>query len=125
MGRSIVLVVGHSNEPAYGAKPGIHDGLHGLKVTLSDIATGLPIGDAQLRADKYYFRDLQSFNSATSLYDADQIQEGIDVGAVFGETGGYLSRPMVADGVYGYTPYGNVSYFGATNVTIDDTIFCT
>jgi hypothetical protein len=31
MGRSIVLVVGHSNEPAYGAKPGIPDGLHGLK----------------------------------------------------------------------------------------------
>jgi hypothetical protein len=68
---------------------------------------------------------LQSFNSATSLYDADQIPEGIDVDAVFGETGGYLARLMVADGVHGYTPYGNVSYFGATNVTIDDTIFCT
>src|ERR671916_245025 len=51
----IVVVVGHTNEPAYGAKPGIHDGLHGLEVTISDNATGLPIGDAQLRADKYYF----------------------------------------------------------------------
>jgi hypothetical protein len=69
-GRSIVVVVGHSNEPAYGAKPGIHDGIHGLEVTLSDNATGLPIGDAQLKADKYYFTDLQSFDNARSVDDA-------------------------------------------------------
>jgi hypothetical protein len=125
MDRSIAVVVGHSNEPAYGAKPGIHDGIHGLEVTLSDNATGLPIGDAQLKADKYYFTDLQSFDSATSVDDADQIQEGIDVGAVFGETGSYLARQIVADGIYGYRLYGNISYFGAANVTIDSTIFCT
>jgi hypothetical protein len=125
MGRSIVVVVGHSNEPAYGVKPGVHDGEHGLEVTISDNATGLPIGDAQLKADKYYFTDLQSFDSATSVEDADEIQEGIDVGAVFGETGSYLARQIVADGIYGYRLYGNVSYFGAANVTIDSTIFCT
>jgi hypothetical protein len=123
--RGIVLVVGHSNEPAYGAKPGIHDGLHGLEVSLSDNATGLPIGDAQLKADKYYFRDLQSFNSATTVEDADQIQQGSDVGAVFGESGRYESRQLIADGIYGYRIYGNVSYFGAGNVTIDSTVFCT
>src|SRR5215210_8363602 len=83
-GRSIVVVIGHSNEPAYGAKPGIHDGIHGLEVTLSDNATGLPIDDAQLKADKYYFTDLQSFDNARSVDDADETQEGIDVGAVFG-----------------------------------------
>jgi len=120
----MVVIVGHSNEPAYGAKPGIHDGLHGLEVTISDNATGLPIGDAQLRADKYYFTDLESFNRATSVEDADQIQEAIDVNAVFGETGRYLSRQIIADGTYGYRLYGNVSYFGAGNVTIDSTIFC-
>jgi hypothetical protein len=125
VGRSIALVIGHSNEPAYGAKPGIHDGEHGLEVTLSDNTTGLPIGDAQLKADKYYFTDLQSFDSATSVDDADEIEEGIDVGAVFGETGSYLARQIVADGIYGYRLYGNVSYFGAANVTIDSTIFCT
>ena len=123
--RGIVLVVGHSNEPAYGAKPGIHDGLHGLEVSLSDNATGLPIGDAQLKADKYYFTDLQSFNTATSIDDADQIEQGADVRAVFGETGRYESRQLIADGIYGYRIYGNVSYFGAGNVTIDSTIFCT
>jgi hypothetical protein len=124
-GRSIVVVVGHSNEPAYGAKPGIHDGIHGLEVTLSDNATGLPIGDAQLNADKYYFTDLQSFDNARSVDDADEIQEGIDVGAVFGETGRYLARQVVADGIYGYRLYGNISYFGVANVTINSTVFCT
>jgi hypothetical protein len=123
-GGGIVVVVGHTNEPAYGAKPGIHDGLHGLEVTISDNATGLPIGDAQLRADKYYFADLESFNSATSVEDADEIEEGIDVGEVFGETGSYLARQVVADGIYGYRLYGDISYFGTANVTIDSTIFC-
>jgi hypothetical protein len=123
-GAGIVVVVGHTNEPAFGAKPGIHDGLHGLEVTISDNATGLPIGDAQLRADKYYFTDLESFNSATSVEDADEIEEGIDVGEVFGETGSYLARQVVADGIYGYRLYGNISYFGTANVTIDSTIFC-
>lgn len=122
--RGIVVVIGHSNEPAYGAKPGIHDGLHGLEVTIRDNATGLPIGDAQIRADKYYFTDLESFNRATSVVDADQIQEGVDINEVFGETGRYLARQLIADGIYGYRLYGNVSYFGAGNVTIDSTIFC-
>jgi hypothetical protein len=124
-GRSIVVVIGHSNEPAYGAKPGIHDGIHGLEVTLSDNATGLPIDDAQLKADKYYFTDLQSFDNSRSVNDADEIQEGTDVGAVFGETGRYLARQVVADGIYGYRLYGDISYFGVANVTIDSTIFCT
>jgi hypothetical protein len=123
-GRGIAVVVGHSNEPSYGAKPGIHDGIHGLEVTISDNATGLPIGDAQLKADKYYFADLQSFDSATSVDDADEIEQGIDVGAVFGETGSYLARQIVADGIYGYRIYGNISYFEVGNVTIDSTIFC-
>ena len=125
VGRSIVVVIGHSNEPSYGAKPGIHDGIHGLEVTLSDNATGLPIDDAQLKADKYYFTDLQSFDNARSVDDADEILEGTDVGAVFGETGRYLARQVVADGIYGYRLYGNMSYFGVANVTIDSTIFCT
>src|SRR5215210_1174094 len=124
-GRSIVVVIGHSNEPAYGAKPGIHDGIHGLEVTLSDNATGLPIDDAQLKADKYYFIDLQSVDNARSVDDADETQEGFDVGAVFGETGRYLARQVVAEGIYGYRIYGNISYFGVANVTINSTVFCT
>lgn len=47
------------------------------------------------------------------------------MGAVFGETGRYEDRQVVADGIYGYRIYGNISYFEAANVTIDSTIFCT
>jgi hypothetical protein len=96
-----------------------------VEVTLSDNATGLPIGDAQLKADKYYFTDLQSFDNARSVDDADETQEGFDVGAVFGETGRYLARQVVAEGIYGYRIYGNISYFGVANVTINSTVFCT
>jgi hypothetical protein len=67
---------------------------------------------------------LQSIDSATSVDDADEIEQGIDVGAVFGETGSYLARQIVADGIYGYRIYGNISYFEVGNVTIDSTIFC-
>lgn len=84
--------------------------MHGLEVTISDGATGLPIGDAQLRVDKYYFTDLESFDSATSVDDADQIEEGIDVSKVFGETGTYRSMQIVSDGIYGYRVYGNISW---------------
>jgi hypothetical protein len=124
-GKSISIVLGHSNEPAYGAKAGIHDGEHGLEVTLSDNATLLPIGDAQLKADKYYFANSQSFDRARSVNEADDIQKAIDVRAVFGEPGHYLARQIVKDGIYGYRLYGNISYFGIGNVTIDSTVFCT
>jgi hypothetical protein len=122
--KSIAMVVGHSNEPAYGAKPGLSDGRHGLEVTLSDNATGLPIGDAQLKADKYYFTDLQSFERATSVEEADQIQKEVEIRPVFGETGRYTANQIVEDGIYGYRIYGNITYFDVANVTIDTTIFC-
>ena len=35
----IRIVLGHTNEPAYGKLPGIHDGKHNLEVDLSDGAT--------------------------------------------------------------------------------------
>lgn len=55
-GKTISLVLGHTNEPTFGAKAGIHDGKHGLEVTLSDGATELPLAGAQLKADKDYLR---------------------------------------------------------------------
>ena len=64
----IRLVLGHTNEPAYGKLPGIHDGKHFLEVDLSDSATTLPIANATLTADKFYFADLESFEQATSPF---------------------------------------------------------
>ena len=81
------VVLGHSNEPAYGKLPGIHDGKHNLEVDLSDDATTLPIPNATLFADKYYFKNIASFQRADSLEDADAIQINVPVTAVFGQSG--------------------------------------
>jgi hypothetical protein len=123
-GKEIELVLGHANEPTYGARPGIHDGKHGLEVSISDAATGLPLTGATLQADKYYFKDIKSFEAAESVGDADAIEEGVTVGAVFGEDGQYLARQVQQPGIYGYRLYGNVSYFGVATVPIDTTVFC-
>ena len=39
----IQLVLGHTNEPAFGKLPGIHDGKHFVEIDLTDSATVLPI----------------------------------------------------------------------------------
>lgn len=123
-GREIEVVLGHANEPTYGARPGIHDGKHGLEVSISDAATGLPLTGATLEADKYYFKDIASFEKAETLQDADAVEEGVTVGAVFGEDGQYMARQVQQPGIYGYRLYGNVSYFGVATVPIDSTVFC-
>jgi hypothetical protein len=57
----ISVVLSHSNEPAFGVEPGVYDGMHGLEVFLEDTNTTLPLAGADLRVEKYYFRDLESF----------------------------------------------------------------
>jgi hypothetical protein len=122
--RGVTIVLGHENEPAYGAKPGIHDGKHGVEVFLEDSETVLPITGASLRVDKYYFTDFSAFQGAQSASAADEIQRGFALGAVFGDPGHYVARQVQNDGIYGYRLYGNVSYFGVANVTVDTTVFC-
>lgn len=123
-GKEIELVLGHENEPTFGARPGIHDGKHGLEVMISDAATGLPLTGATLQADKYYFKDFASFEKVDSVDDADAIEEGVTVGGVFGDAGHYVARQVQQPGIYGYRLYGNVSYFGVSTVPIDTTVFC-
>ncbi|MEO9295006.1 MAG: hypothetical protein ABI347_05345 [Nitrososphaera sp.] len=123
-GKKIRVVVGHTSEPTYGAKPGIHDGKHNLEVLLSDSETGLPLTGAMLKADRYYFKDLRSFNKAKSVADADSVAKGTTIGAVFGDAGHYMARQVQKAGIYGYRIYGNVSYFGVASVPIDSVVFC-
>jgi hypothetical protein len=120
----ISVIIGHTNEPTYGAKAGIHDGKHGLEVMLEDADTALPLTGAQLKADKYYFVDMNSFSSATSLEQADQIEKNVTVAAVFGDPGHYMARQVMQPGIYGYKIYGTVSYFGIAEVPIDTVVFC-
>jgi hypothetical protein len=121
----ISVIVGHSNEPTFGVKPGVHDGIHSLEVSIEDANTALPLSGAQLKADKYYFRDFRSFERATSLERADQVETNITVGEVFGQPGHYLVRQIVQPGIYGYRIYGTIDYFGVGQVPFDATIFCT
>lgn len=123
-GKQISVVMGHTNEPTYGVKPGIHDGKHNLEVMLSDAATKLPLTGAQLQADKYYFKDIGSFNKAKSVNDADEIVKGVKVGGVFDDAGHYVTRQVQKDGIYGYRLYGTIDYFGVATMSVDTTMFC-
>lgn len=123
-GKDVTMVVGHTGEPTYGAQPGIHDGKHNLEVLLSDAATKLPLTGASLKADKYYFKNIQSFNNATSVEDADQVVKNVTIAAVFGDPGHYMARQVMKPGIYGYHIYGNISYFGVADLPVDTTVFC-
>ena len=121
----IELVLGHTNEPAFGKLPGIHDGKHYLEVELSDKATTLPIPNSTLFADKYYFRDIPSFENAQSLEDADAIERNVLLTPVFGQPGLFYNRQVVDEGIYGYTIRGAINYYSVALVPIEPTtIFC-
>ena len=121
----IQVVLGHTNEPAYGKLPGIHDGKHFLEVDLSDAATTLPIPNATLFADKYYFKNIASFQRAESLEDADAIELNVPISAVFGQPGTFYNRQVIDAGIYGYTIRGTINYYDVALVPLENaTKFC-
>ena len=121
----IQVVLGHTNEPAYGKLPGIHDGKHFLEVDLSDAATTLPIPNATLFADKYYFKNIASFQRAESLEDADAIELNVPISAVFGQPGTFYNRQVIDAGIYGYTIRGTINYYDVAQVPLENaTKFC-
>jgi len=134
----IRLVLGHTNEPAFGKLPGIHDGKHYVEIELTDNATALPIQgsnetsepglellNTEIFIDKYYFKDIESFNNAQSPEDADAIEQNVPMSAVFGSPGLFYNRQIVDEGIYGYTIRGVINYYGVANVPIPEiTKFC-
>lgn len=120
----ISVTIGHTNEPTFGVKPGVHDGRHNLEVLLEDANTALPLSGANLTVDKYYFNDLRSFERASSPDSADQIETNVTVEEAFGEPGHYVAEQIMQPGIYGYRLYGTIDYFSVANVTIDTTVFC-
>ena len=121
---NITIVLGHTNEPAFGKLPGIHDGKHNLEVDISDTATTLPIREANITADKYYFKSLKSFQNAQGLQDADDIELNVPVTAVFGQPGTFYNRQVVDPGIYGYTINGTINYYDVAFVPFEATKFC-
>jgi hypothetical protein len=127
---TIDLVLGHTNEPAFGKLPGIHDGKHNVEVLLEDSSTVLPVQngelfeDTNLLVDKYYFKDLESFQSASDLTEADDIELDRPLSAVFGDPGHYVNRQVIDPGIYGYTVKGTINYYGVSEVPIQVTKFC-
>jgi hypothetical protein len=120
----ISVVIGHTNEPTFGVEPGVHDGMHNLEVFLEDAETALPLSGAQLSVDKYYFRDLRSFERASSPDRAYQVETNVTVGEAFGDPGHYEVDQIHQPGIYGYRLYGTIDYFGVAEVPIDTTVFC-
>jgi len=120
----IKIVLGHTNEPAFGKLPGINDGKHNLEVDISDDATTLPIREANITTDKYYFKNLKSFQNAQSLEDADDIDLNVPVTAVFGQPGTFYNRQVVDPGIYGYTINGTINYYDVAFVPFEATKFC-
>ena len=120
----ISVVIGHTNEPAFGVKPGVYDGRHNLEFFLEDAETALPLSGAQLSVDKYYFRDFRSFERASSPDRADQVETNITLGEAFGDPGHYEVDQIHQPGIYGYRVYGTIDYFGIAEVPIDTTMFC-
>ncbi len=125
--RTVQVVLGHTNEPSYGNEPGTWDGIHGVDITVRDADTKLPIKTANLKVDKYFFKNQKKVDKASVPFnptDADAKDLGVTAGAVFGQPGKFLARQMVIDGIYGYRVYGTVTYFDGTNVPVDFTGFC-
>lgn len=123
--RTITFVMGHSNEPTHAAEPGIHDGNHPMEVFLRDSATSLDISSAELKADKFYFKDIKEFNRASSPYNARSIERDIPVNPVHGEPGNFVTHQIHSDsGIYGYRVTGTISYFGVAEASVEITAFC-
>jgi len=120
----ISVVMGHTNEPTFGVKSGVHNGMHNVEVFLEDANTAIPLSGADLKIDKYYFRDFRSFERASSLDRADQIELNVTLGESFGEPGHYEAEQILQPGIYGYKLYGTIDYFGVAEVPIDTTLFC-
>lgn len=123
--RSITVVMGHTNEPTHSQKSGVHDGKHAMEIFLRDSNTGLDLAGATLVADKFYFKDLKSFEKADSPYDADAVVTGVPVNPVHGDPGHYhINQILSESGIYGYKVTGNIDYFGVADVPVELTAFC-
>ncbi|RMF31798.1 MAG: hypothetical protein D6752_01400 [Candidatus Nitrosothermus koennekii] len=121
--RSIQIVLGHTREPTLALAPGIHDGMHHVQIIIRDAKTSLPINNADLLLDRYYFKDEKDYNKGD--LNKAKTETGLKVRSVHGLPGQYTVRQILTHpGIYGYHIYGTITYFDGTKVSIDETKFC-
>ena len=122
--RQITVVIGHNNEPTTAQETGQSSGNHPMELFIRDSATGLNLADADLKVDKYYYKNDKKFNKAAEK-GFEPRETDVSVGAVHGDPGHYFARQILAQpGIYGYHVTGTVNYFGVMDVPIDVKAIC-
>ena len=122
--RQITVVIGHNNEPTTAQETGQSSGNHPMELFIRDSATGLNLADADLKVDKYYYKNDKKFNKAAEK-GFEPRETDVTVSGVHGDPGHYFARQILAQpGIYGYHVTGTVSYFGVVDVPIDVKAFC-
>ena len=122
--RQITVVIGHNNEPTTAQETGKASGNHPMELFIRDSATGLNLADADLKVDKYYYKNDKKFNKAAKK-GFEPRETDVTVSGVHGDPGHYFARQILAQpGIYGYHVTGTVSYFGVVDVPIDVKAFC-
>ena len=122
--RQITVVIGHNNEPTTAQETGKASGNHPMELFIRDSATGLNLADADLKVDKYYYKNDKKFNKAAEK-GFEPRETDVAVTGVHGDPGHYFARQILAQpGIYGYHVTGTVSYFGVVDVPIDLKAFC-
>ena len=122
--RLITVIMGHNSEPTAAQESGKHDGNHPMELFISDTRTGLNLAEADLKVDKFYYKNDKKYNKAVEKGFEPQVEDA-EVGAVHGDPGHYFARQILAQpGIYGYHVTGTVNYFGVMDVPIDVKAIC-
>ena len=122
--RLITVIMGHNSEPTAAQETGKHDGNHPMELFISDTRTGLNLAEADLKVDKFYYKNDKKYNKAVEK-GFEPLVEDADVSGVHGDPGHYFARQILANtGIYGYHVTGTVDYFGVMDVPIDVKAIC-
>jgi hypothetical protein len=113
----ITLVLGHTNEPAFGKLPGIHDGKHFVEIILEDEATALPIQGSSEESDP------EGNNGETDPEGNNGETDPIVNNEETDADSGLSNTEIVIDKFY--TIRGVINYYNVANVPIPEvTKFC-
>ncbi|NNL59067.1 MAG: hypothetical protein HKP31_06370, partial [Nitrosopumilus sp.] len=95
-----------------------------MELFISDTRTGLNLEEADLKVDKFYYKNDKQYNKAVEK-GFEPLETDVVVGAVHGDPGHFFARQILAEtGIYGYHVTGTVNYFDVMDVPIDVKAIC-